>query len=237
MRSVYLIISTIFGVGILAAGVDCCRRSRSRILRAAPLENVSDYVKSLYDGVSGYGIPLEERETIIGHGGEPTYGEITPEGVSLLIAEFGMKEGDVFYDLGSGVGKVAVQVYLEVPVKKSVGIELSKTRHDCGESVVKKLRQEGRIQRGRSLLLVCDDILAHTYKDATHIYTASLCFSDEFMEKLTAHLAHGKKGLMVASLRVLPEGYGFELIAVKQMPMTWSDDTPVYFYRLVRKKR
>lgn len=221
----------------LGADARCCRKISSRAGHMQRIKNVPQYIQDLYEGVSGYGIPIEEREKIIGHGGEPTYGEITPEGVSELIAEFGIKQGDVFYDLGSGVGKVAVQIYLESPVKKSVGIELSKTRHDCGAAILKKLKQEGVLERGRQLSLVCDDILAREYKDATHIYTASLCFSDEFMEKLAEHLAHGKKGLVVASLRVLPEDYGFELIKVKLMPMTWSDDTPVYFYRLVRKKR
>lgn len=237
MHALYVVLLAALGTGMANAGVDCCRKLHSRVGRVRTIDNVPLYIKNLYEGVSGYGIPLEERETIIGHGGEPTYGEITPEGVSDLVVEFGLKPGDVFYDLGSGVGKVAVQVYLESPVKKSVGVELSKTRHDCGAPVVRKLKQEGLLQRGRQLSLICADILARDYKDATHIYTASLCFSDEFMEKLTAHLAQSKKGLIVASLRALPEEHGFELIKVKQMPMTWSDDTPVYFYRLVRKKR
>lgn len=198
---------------------------------------IREYIRELYGNSSGYSIPAQERDEIIRHGGEPTYGEITLEGVSLLIAEFELTRHSVFYDLGSGLGKVPIQIMLEADVRKSIGIERSKTRNDLGVAVIERLRDEKMIPRGRTLKLIRGDILGYSYDDATHIYMASLCFSDEFMAKIAAHLSKGKPGLIVASLRPIPEGYGFTLMKTKSLPMTWSDDTPVYFYCLERKKR
>jgi hypothetical protein len=69
-----------------------------------------------------------------------TYGEATELGVRQLLYymniygdRYNYSETAVrFYDLGSGTGKVILQVYMQVPqLSHAVGIELSPTRHDA----------------------------------------------------------------------------------------------------------
>eukprot|EP00438_Fugacium_kawagutii_P031925 Skav214800 [mRNA] locus=scaffold740:101049:110255:- [translate_table: standard] len=75
----------------------------------------------------------EERRMNRGHKVEPaTYGELAPEGARRLGQHWGLCAGTrsaTFADLGSGVGKLVVQSYLEWPgVKRALGVELSATR-------------------------------------------------------------------------------------------------------------
>jgi hypothetical protein len=54
------------------------------------------------------------------------------------------------------------------------------------------------------------------------------------MEALTKKLATEAKKLKVVSLRELPspEKYGFKLLKILSLPMSWASDTPVFIYEL-----
>ena len=55
------------------------------------------------------------------------YGEANFGLVNHIIATVPIKEGDVFLDLGSGVGQVTLQVAMQCGVKEAIGIELLDT--------------------------------------------------------------------------------------------------------------
>ena len=68
-----------------------------------------------------------------GFGDPSTYGEVTPAGARTLARALDIDSPDaddvVFMDLGSGVGKLVVQAFLEWPsVRRAVGVELSSSR-------------------------------------------------------------------------------------------------------------
>ena len=72
------------------------------------------------------------------------FGEITPRGVEQLFGSFGPLPKDfVFFDLGSGVGKMATQVAIDYGARRSVGIELSKSRHLAGLSALAECSESG----------------------------------------------------------------------------------------------
>ena len=63
----------------------------------------------------------------------PLYGEITREGVDSVIENlksYFLDENAVFYDLGSGAGKMVIHVAIQCPIKKSIGVEYIKSRYD-----------------------------------------------------------------------------------------------------------
>lgn len=139
-------------------------------------------------------------------------------------------EKDVFYDLGSGIGRMTVKMYLDTPIQKSTGIELADSRHNQALAIKEELKE--KLVPGRTLEFKKGDILKTNLADATIIYTASTCFSDEFMKKLTNKLASLKKGLKVFTLRPLAKHENFKLIKEFQLPMTWSKNVSVYWYEL-----
>ena len=204
----------------------------TNLFLCAQERDARDLIERLYKKRSGYSIGTQEEEFIKSAGSSPTYGEITYDGAQMLIDEFNLTKNDVFYDLGCGVGKFVVQVYLNTPVKKAVGIELSKTRVTNGGLVHRQLKRDGLIKKNRKLVFVEKNILDANLADATAIFISSLCFSDDMMKRVTDKLTDLKQGLRIATSRKLAENPKFELVKVLQIPMSWSQSSQVHFYKL-----
>lgn len=105
-----------------------------------------------------------------------------------VLREREITSADTFYDLGSGNGRLALQMQLLTPIIKSVGIELSPTRHAqalLAQSAAHALRlDEGSGQ----LELFCADMLQSEYGGATLIFSYNLCLSNAFMGRMERHL-------------------------------------------------
>jgi hypothetical protein len=195
--------------------------------------SLKDMMNELYKDISGFGISDTDTKTIEAQGCAATYGEITFEGVEKLISLLNLKDSDVFYDLGCGVGKMVIHVYLGTPVKKSVGIELSSERATKAMTIQEKLKQDkSLIEEGRTLAFYKESFLDSNLNDATVIYLASTCFSPDVMKQVTDTLAKLKKGLRVITLKKLAANDHFKLIDEFILPMTWSDNTTAYLYEL-----
>jgi hypothetical protein len=133
--------------------------------------NRNDWILSRYwspdDGVdSSFG----SGSSLFSH--QLTYGEVTPLGVRQLAHGMDIsfancnddddendnnlkrsleknKNADddgeiIFYDLGSGVGRLVTQIYIDQPdrITKAIGIELAKDRHDIGIKALDGIIQE-----------------------------------------------------------------------------------------------
>lgn len=194
--------------------------------------SLKEEIDKLYRDITGFGISAEDTGLIEAHGCAATYGEITFDGVETLLKLLKLKDTDVFYDFGCGVGKMVVQVYLDSPVKKSVGIELSNERAENARKIQEQLQLDNKLQPGRTIAFYEESFLDADVSDATVIYLASTCFSDDIMKKVTDKLGTLKKGLRVVTLRQLAANNKFSLIDQFILPMTWSDSTPVYLYEL-----
>ena len=209
-------------------------------------------IERLYQGITGFGINAQEEKSITQQGGAPTYGEITYESLKTLIDDLKLTDKDVFYDLGSGVGKVALQVFLGSPVKKSAGIELSPTRCNYAQQVKAKLQKPNLLDKAkkklkdigvmskapeRKLEFCNQNIVDADLSDATVIFMCSTCFSDDLMKKLDEKLSKLNKGLRILTLKKLPESSKLKLIKTYILPMTWSSGSSVYLYELNEPKK
>jgi len=105
-----------------------------------------------YDYTGGYLISKSEEtdiESINGRsqntaqcGGSlsaSVYGEMLAEGIESVIKELALGPRDVFYDLGSGVGKFSLQISMRSQVGMVRGIEYSKTRYGIAVNAIEKL--------------------------------------------------------------------------------------------------
>ena len=114
----------------------------------------------------GYSLSSQEDDKSYHHNRELTYGEVTVLGGRQLAYEMGIGTGTtvagpndtaakrkkdvvIFYDLGSGVGRLVAQMYLDQPwrVQKSVGIELSLERHQWALGALTGLEQQHQHQQ------------------------------------------------------------------------------------------
>lgn len=230
-------------------------------------------------GRHGFNIPDDDREALTrvnteaeeavaehatsGEAGRAaTYGEITAVGVRSVARALGLDalEGPplVFFDLGSGVGKLAAQVWLEFPsVVASTGVELSVQRAATASAAWASLREGGRAAELRAaarallaggaaaggggategLRLVQGSMFDVDLSEATHIYVSSLCFSNQMLQRLVALLAAAAPQLQaVASLRRFPDDVpGFGNAVLVQAQMSWTvrsgGTNNVYIYR------
>jgi len=63
--------------------------------------------------------------------------ELTDKQIDILFEFSELSSKDVFYDLGSGTGKVVIDAYKKRNVKKSIGIEYNKNYHDIAKKRAK----------------------------------------------------------------------------------------------------
>ncbi|VEU36180.1 unnamed protein product [Pseudo-nitzschia multistriata] len=173
-----------------------------------------------------------------------TYGEVTALGVRQLAYEMGIANCDggedrrnrfddanaeynyneddgggiVFYDLGSGVGRLVTQMYIDQPdrVEKSVGIELSEGRHEIGINALKGIIGEDLVERFDGLYSG-GDAMPHfpielIHGDATevvldtrttHVYISSLCFPKNVLLTIQEILLKLPKIRVIAALNRL----------------------------------
>lgn len=192
-------------------------------------------VATLYEGIETcYNIPSVDNKKIVDGGGDATYGEITPEGVLQLIEILKPTSKDVFYDLGSGRGMMVLLMHSASPVRKATGVELAKHRHNIARTAYKKAQKNKLINKNRPVKLLNDDILTVPISDATIIYFASTCFSNEFIAKMVKRFVEElAPGARIASLRAL-EHPKLKEIGTYPTKMTWSDTTPVHIYKVAR---
>mmetsp|Transcript_31016 Transcript_31016/g.99028 ORF Transcript_31016/g.99028 Transcript_31016/m.99028 type:complete len:280 (+) Transcript_31016:155-994(+) len=168
-----------------------------------------------------------------------TYGEIEFAGVEALAGELGGRattEGAVLYDLGSGLGRMVIQVALDWGVAKAVGVELSEQRHS---RAVRALGQvEERLGGPLNAEMRNANLLAVDVSDCTIAYLACTCWDADFMAEVLQKL-QGVGGLQwVVSTEPfarefgLDEGsFGLHLHRVSVLPMSWDDRWEVFIYR------
>lgn len=184
----------------------------------------------IYKDVCGFEIPKVDVQEIKKSKGSHVYGEINHQSLTKLLSYLNLGPTDVFFDLGSGVGKVILHTALTTPVKKAVGVELSQTRHHEAKAALKRAcTWRPQISDHTEYLNV--DLMTVDLSSATVIYTCSTAFSVSFMKKVTARLAEFTHDFRLVTLQDLPNDRHFRLIETLRLDMSWVRKTPVYIYR------
>ena len=121
----------------------------------------------------------------------PLYGEITRSGVETILDRFpeyfSNPEG-VFYDLGSGFGKMVAHVALVSHLKRVVGVEYYPERHQAAIEMASGINFPNAQPE-----FVQGDIFELEYPDATVVYVDNTCtgFEKIFSEEVVPRLPSG----------------------------------------------
>lgn len=183
------------------------------------------YLENLYSNKSGYVRYAEgEREKYAEEGVHVTYAEMLYEGWKELIDLIEVGPDDVFYDLGSGVGKSCMQWFLEQPVKKVCGIEAMKVRHDIAAESLEQAKKDlpTRFSEGREIEFIHDNIFNCDLSDATIVYVCATCFPTDVMERLGKVLSGLPKLKYIFSFKSIPSWPETKEIT---LTCTWGDGT------------
>lgn len=197
-------------------------------------KNYQKYIIDLYTDISGYiGYEIEEQDQPMQHLISLTYGEILYDGVNTIINNINITEKDVFYDLGSGIGKLVLQIFLNTPVKTSQGIEASLARHKVADNIFNKVVQQlpelFEHKEGKRLLQSSQgNFLLHDILDATIIFIDSVCFSEETLKNISKILNNCPHLKHVISSRALTIKLPLE--KKLQLACSWQPTTECYLY-------
>jgi SAM-dependent methyltransferase len=135
------------------------------------------------------------------------YGVLTYASAQDLIAALGLREDDVFYDLGCGVGNVCAQVFLNAAPSAVKGIEYVPSRHAaaCALLDVLKRRYPDRFVGERTLEFEQGNLLEYRELPATVVFMCSWCFDDALMQHVARCAVRGGRLRSLVSLRPLPD--------------------------------
>ncbi len=188
-------------------------------------------LRRLYRDVDGFDIAPQQERRIAKTRSSSTYGEIMPTATLRLVEALELGPRDVFVDLGSGVGKVALTVALASAAKRVVGVELATDRHDRAVEVLRTAEADRVVRRG-VVELRNQNILRTDLDDATVVYTCSTAFPYAFTERIMGKLAKQRRALTFVSLQELDDDPRFELRQVLRLDMSWARRRSVHIYRV-----
>lgn len=189
---------------------------------------------SLYSDVSGYEISSQAKSKLPYADKSLTYGEVVPESFHTIISQIEPKEGEIFYDLGSGTGKAVILASLFFRFSKVFGLEKLEDLWKCSRDVLQRFETEfkGLLPKDAQTSIIDfinEDFLEYDFSDADIVFTHSTCFSEELMENVKRRLERLKKGArVITATKTLDSGL-FTLIKQEEYQFSWGRAT-VYFY-------
>lgn len=148
-------------------------------------------MKEKLDGI--YSIPAigeihNKTEFDVYKVGPAAYGEITQKGVDDLVKKFrgSFDENCVFYDLGSGLGKMVLHIGLKYNVRRSCGIEFSKERYEYAVSSKEKYAKENT-----NIKFFNESFFDRRPYDATVVYIDNTLHNSKLNEKMYDIIPNG----------------------------------------------
>ncbi len=149
-----------------------------------------------------------------------------------VINDLKLSKKDIFCDVGSGTGKLAMHVYLTTPVKASIGIESSPTRWNQAQQARHDLKKLGLKHKRRKLKFYECDVDDASFKSATVVSFLSPSFFEESrMVKTHNKLKELRPNTRILTVKKL--GLEDHISFVKEYKVSdKSGSTPVYLYRV-----
>lgn len=169
----------------------------------------------------------EENNDFRGKAG--VYGEVTREGANTIIKNLKGRVGteDVFYDLGSGHGRMVLHMLLSSPIRLAKGIELSPSRHQVAKSLLNTIV----LPEYKKAVFVNGDILEENFSDATIIWFDNVMFLEEDVLKIWKKVPAGC--LLITNVWVPLDNHLDYLVSKIPVRYSWNKkgDGVAYFYQ------
>jgi len=186
------------------------------------IRNAYQAYQQLYTNVDGVTLSKQDRQKNDRY--ELTYGESNFFTLAAILDFIDPKDNSVFYDLGSGTGKVVICSALLYPFKKNYGIEILPSLYHAAKSVQQKLKNPQKIH------FFHEDFFDHDISDGDIIFVNATGYFSDNKEKLFAKLSQtkSKTWIIIVSKKIPDEN--FRLIDAKRWPMSWGD-AMIYLYQ------
>ena len=153
------------------------------------------------------------------------YGEITKKGsediYKWIKSNIGIKENDVFYDIGSGHGKMIMHFGLISNFRKLVGIELDTIRFKYCLNILNQISEIDNVE------FINDDVLNCDLSDATHVFMNDALMSQELIHSVFSKLSSGTHVITIEENRFNPD-------AKLEVEVSWMPIPISFNYYLIK---
>eukprot|EP00746_Dinoflagellata_sp_MGD_P154630 gnl/MRDRNA2_/MRDRNA2_84939_c0_seq1.p1 gnl/MRDRNA2_/MRDRNA2_84939_c0~~gnl/MRDRNA2_/MRDRNA2_84939_c0_seq1.p1 ORF type:complete len:358 (-),score=32.37 gnl/MRDRNA2_/MRDRNA2_84939_c0_seq1:740-1813(-) len=208
-----------------------------------PHEVVLSYLRTVYQNASrGFGTDHVFPGACL-EAGNLQYGEIMYQGMNMLYQAIPFEEEDVFYDLGSGTGKLTLYIALRGEIKRSVGLEIGLKRHSVAQEACSKLAQElclrqtnqvSNLTRACSAFSVLQtDIRENTYRDATVTVVNNLCLDKSVESRVIENLMKCPSIRMIICVVQISPRQRLQLLRTVRVACTWAKVSVWSIYRVL----
>jgi len=190
---------------------------------------------SLYAQTNGYEISTAARRKSGGDTSKLLYGELPFQSWKEIAEHANPKKDGVFFDLGSGTGRVVIASHLLFDFKKTIGVELLEGLHDKALEM-KKIFDEsikpqiGKDLVGRELQLIKGDIFRTDLREADFVFmNHPFKDGDHFLELEEKFLNELKPGTKIVTIIRALKNPAFKKIDSKTYKFSWGDSTAHFF--------
>jgi H3 lysine-79-specific histone-lysine N-methyltransferase len=174
-----------------------------------------------------YNLTDKEKKSFELKGYASTYGELTTKGLKQIMKNVENIKDKIFVDLGSGGGNIVIHSIKKYPLKKGVGIELSKHRHEIALKNQLKLPEE----KQKKVKFYNDDILKKSFKTYDIFYISNLCFNEDTNEKIENKLfKEAKNNALIFCSK--PMKLKLKLKKMIYVEQTWNKQSKIYMYQI-----
>lgn len=189
----------------------------------------------LYANINGYSVSNQARESSGINTEKLLYGELPFETCQKMIEFIKPKPESVFFDLGSGTGRVVLAFYLLFNFKKCVGVELLSGLHNKACEINSEFNKNASPQlagyiNNRELQFLRGDIFATDLREADLIFMNHPFKEGEgfnkLEEKFLAELKPGSK--IITTIRALKNPL-FKNLGSQTYKFSWGDSTAHFF--------
>lgn len=177
---------SIFCINCLCNYSSRCQINRWK--RQLALDIHYNVYKKLFTNVNGFTLSRQMRRD--GDAMEYVYGEIDFFSFIALLATTKVNQATIFYDLGSGIGTLAISCAMVFDLQKSCGIELFKGLHDVAIKQKNRLSQLTSYQKKMHRVhFIQADFLQTDFSDATLIFINATALFGESWQVLNQQLS------------------------------------------------
>lgn len=141
---------------------------------------------------------------------------------SILRKRNLLSGGEIFYDLGSGIGKAVVAASLLHNFSKCCGIELVRSLFEISGKVKENYEKAGTgAGHGTRVEFFNADILEFDWSDCDVFFINSTCFDEDFMRRVGEKAS--RKGVVGISTSKRMDKSKWRLIETSKKPMSWGN--------------
>lgn len=189
-------------------------------------DKVKDIFDFLFKNINGMAISNAARAKLsswyVGH----TYGEITYEGFSQILANVKPKKNEVFYDLGSGIGKGVFLAAMLTNFSKVIGIEIIKELYDTSQQILENYRKLilQNDPSNKLIKFIHGDFNEVDFSDADVIFINATCMGYELNLPFIRKLEQLKKGTRIITNTISFQSEKYKVNRIGLIAFSWGEE-------------